>query len=447
MPPLSRAERLDRLPFTPLHRRLLVVAGAGWAMDAMDVGLISFIMAALAKQWQLDGGTVAWIGSVGFIGMAIGASLGGSVADRVGRRFVFAATLLVYGVATGAAAFSWSVASLLAFRFLIGFGLGAELPVASTLVSEFAPSRIRGRIVVLLEAFWAFGWILAALIGTYVIPRSENGWRWAFALGAIPALYSSVVRRALPESVRFLETKGRVDEAEQVVRRFEAQAGVASPRDAPPPEPVAAPAGVGLAELWRGGLARRTLALWMIWFGINFAYYGAFIWIPTLLTQRGFSLVKSFEYTLIITLAQLPGYAVSAYLIEKWGRRPTLAAFLAGSVGAALLFARADGRDAVLVAGCLLSFFNLGAWGAVYAATPEVYPTAVRATGAGWAAGFGRIASILAPLAVPPLMAAGGTEAVFGTFAAFFGLAIIGAALLPEWRGRQLDDAVAGAAG
>ncbi|CAA9352424.1 MAG: Niacin transporter NiaP [uncultured Gemmatimonadetes bacterium] len=354
---------------------------------------------------------------------------------------MFAGTLLIYGLATGAAAFSWSVASLLVFRFLIGFGLGAELPVASTLVSEFSPARIRGRIVVLLEAFWAVGWILAAVIGTYVIPTSENGWRWAFALGALPALYSGVVRRALPESVRFLESQGRSAEAEEVVRRFESAAGVSAPTE-PSPSVAANPARrVGLGELWRGPLARRTLALWLVWFGINFAYYGAFIWLPTLLVQRGFSLVRSFEFTLIITLAQLPGYAVSAYLIEKWGRRPTLATFLAGSALAALLFAGAESRDAILVAGCLLSFFNLGAWGAVYAATPEVYPTEVRATGAGWAAGFGRIASILAPLAVPLLMEAGGSWAVFGTFAGFFGVAIVGALMLPEWRGRQLDEA------
>jgi putative MFS transporter len=445
MAELTRSERLDRLPFTPLHRRLVVIAGAGWAMDAMDVGLISFVMASLAVQWSLDGATLSWIGSVGFVGMALGASLGGSVADRVGRRFVFAATLLIYGLATGAAALSWSVASLLVFRFLIGFGLGAELPVASTLVSEFAPARIRGRVVVMLEAFWAVGWILAALIGTYVIPRSDDGWRWAFAIGALPALYSGIVRRALPESVRFLERRGRTDEAEEVVRRFEAAANVPHPTSVvePPPSAAAEPR-VGVRELWRGALARRTLALWLVWFGINFAYYGAFIWIPTLLTGRGFSLVKSFEYTLIITLAQLPGYAVSAWLIEKWGRRPTLAAFLAGSAGAAVLFAMADSRDAILVAGCLLSFFNLGAWGAVYAATPEVYPTSIRATGAGWAAGFGRIASIIAPLCVPPLLNAGGSEAVFGTFAAFFGVAIIGALLLPEWKGRHLaEDAAA----
>jgi putative MFS transporter len=442
---LTRSERLDRLPFTPLHRRLVVIAGAGWAMDAMDVGLISFVMASLAVQWSLDGATLSWIGSVGFVGMALGASLGGSVADRVGRRFVFAATLLIYGVATGAAALSWSVASLLVFRFLIGFGLGAELPVASTLVSEFAPARIRGRVVVMLEAFWAVGWILAALIGTYVIPRSDDGWRWAFAIGALPALYSGIVRRALPESVRFLERRGRTDEAEEVVRRFEAAAAVPHPASVvePPPSAAAEPR-VGVRELWRGALARRTAALWLVWFGINFAYYGAFIWIPTLLTGRGFSLVKSFEYTLIITLAQLPGYAVSAWLIEKWGRRPTLVAFLAGSAGSAVLFAMADSRDAILVAGCLLSFFNLGAWGAVYAATPEVYPTSIRATGAGWAAGFGRIASIIAPLCVPPLLIAGGSEAVFGTFAAFFGVAIIGALLLPEWKGRHLAEDAAG---
>ncbi|HYH78758.1 MAG TPA: MFS transporter [Longimicrobium sp.] len=449
MPAASRAERIDHLSFTPLHRRLLLVAGAGWAMDAMDVGLISFIMAALAAQWHLSSGTVAWIGSVGFVGMALGASLGGSAADRYGRRTVFAATLLIYGLATGAAALSWSVASLLVFRFLIGLGLGAELPVASTLVSEFAPVRIRGRIVVLLEAFWAAGWILAALIGTFVVPISDEGWRWAFAAGALPALYSGVVRRALPESVRFLESRGRADEAEAVVRRFEAAAGVeapaapSSPTIEERPASVAKPARVGLGQLWRGELARRTLALWLVWFGINFAYYGAFIWLPALLVQRGFTLAKSFHFTLYMTFAQLPGYAVSAWLIERWGRRPTLAVFLAGSAGSALLFAQAGSDASVLVAGCLLSFFNLGAWGAVYAATPEVYPTAMRATGAGWAAGFGRIASILAPLSVPPLLAFGGPQAVFGTFAAFFGLAIVGALLLPEWRGRELDAAEA----
>ena len=151
---LPRAERLDRLPFTREHGRLVVGSGLGWALDAMDVGLISFVMAALAVQWDLSSTQLSWIGSIGFVGMALGASLGGLLADRFGRRQVFALTLLVFGIATGAAALSWSVGALIVFRFLIGVGLGAELPVASTLVSEFAPARLRGRMVVLLEAFW-----------------------------------------------------------------------------------------------------------------------------------------------------------------------------------------------------------------------------------------------------------------------------------------------------
>jgi putative MFS transporter len=434
---LTRPQRLDRLPFNREHGRLVGGSGIGWALDAMDVGLISFIMAALSVQWQLTDTTLSWIASVGFMGMALGATLGGLLADRIGRRQVFALTLLVYGIATGAAALAWSVGALLVLRFLIGLGLGAELPVASTLVSEFAPARIRGRVIVVLEAFWAVGWLLAALIGYYVVPRGDDGWRWAFALGAVPAVYAVVVRRGLPESVRFLERTGRVEEAEAAVRRFERAGGVEAVASPPAPPPTAAPTP---GALWQPRLRRRTAALWVVWFGVNFAYYGAFTWLPTLLVAEGFSLVKSFEYTLVITLAQLPGYAVAAYLVERWGRRATLTTFLIGSAVAAALFGLAAGPGEIRAAGMALSFFNLGAWGALYAVTPEVYPTRLRGTGAGAAAGFGRIASILAPLAVPPLREVGGNGAVFTVFAGCFLVAAAGAWLLPELRGRPLEE-------
>jgi putative MFS transporter len=448
MPTPSRAERLDRLPFTPLHRKLLWVSGLGWAMDAMDVGLISFVLPVLATQWGLGAGALSWLGAVGFVGMAVGAGLGGTLADRYGRRGLFSGTLLVYGLATAAAAAADSVWALGALRFLIGLGLGAELPVVATLVSEFAPARVRGRVVVLLEAFWALGWVLAALVGTFVVSQSEAGWRWAFLIGALPALYSVVVRRTLPESVRFLEGRGRHAEAEAVVRQLEAAAGTTLPPEpsslrAPPAAPAPESPGAaapGPGALWSPGLRGRTAALWAVWFTINFGYYGAFIWLPTLLVERGFSLVRSFAFTLVMTLAQLPGYAVAAWLIERWGRRPTLASFLLGSVGAALLFAGADTPASILAAGMLLSFFNLGAWGALYAATPEVYPTRVRATGSGWAAGFGRLASILAPLSVPPLLALGGVRAVFLCFALAFGVGAAAALGLPELRGRHLAE-------
>jgi putative MFS transporter len=451
----TRAQRLDVLPFTREHRRLLLGSGTGWALDALDVGLISFILAQLSVQWQLSPGEASAIASIGFVGMAIGAALGGLLADRLGRRQVFALTLLVYGTFTGVSALAWSVGALIAFRFLVGLGLGAELPVASTLVSEFAPARIRGRVVVVLESFWAVGWTLAALIGFLIVPRGDDGWRWALALGAVPALYAVVVRFGLPESVRFLESKGRHDEAEAVVRRFEDSAGdERAPAPTAERQPVArdtAPHTSGrrssrVAALWAAPLRRRTAALWAVWFCVNFSYYGAFIWLPSLLYASGFSLVRSFGYTLLITLAQLPGYAVSAVLVERWGRRRTLVAALLGSAAAAALFASApaagaeNGTATVLTAGMLLSFFNLGAWGALYAVTPELYPTPLRGTGSGWAAGFGRIASIVAPLCVPLLSGAGGTGLVFAVFAAVFVLAALAATALPELRGRALAE-------
>lgn len=476
-PAPTRTERLDALPFTREHLRLLLGSGAGWALDALDVGLISFVLAQLAVQWSASPTELSWIASAGFVGMAVGASLGGLLADRVGRRSVFALTLLVYGLATGASALAGSVAALVVLRLVVGLGLGAELPVASTLVSEFAPPRIRGRVVVALEAFWAVGWTLAAVVGYLVVPASENGWRWALAIGAVPALYAAVVRVVLPESVRFLEARGRVVEAEAVVTRFERSAGVATePVFVAPSTPTAggswtpkpmvpgprrpsadesdpvgtggtptrparpAPRGTRLAALFTPSLRRRTVALWVVWFTVNFAYYGAFIWLPTILVADGFTLVRSFEYTLWITLAQLPGYAASAVLVEVWGRRRTLSAFLVGSAVAAALFASASTGQGVLVTGMLLSFFNLGAWGALYAVTPELYPTSVRGTGSGAAAGFGRIASVLAPLAVPFLRDAGGTSLLFAVFAGVFVVAAVGAFTLPERQGLPLDE-------
>lgn len=451
----SLNQRLDSLPFTPEHARLLTGSGIGWALDAMDVGLISFIMAALVAHWGLSPTEVSWLGSIGFVGMALGATLGGLLADKFGRRQIFAATLLVYGLATGASALATSLAMLMALRFLVGLGLGAELPVASTLVSEFSPVRIRGRLVVLLEAFWAVGWIGAACIGTFVVANGENGWRWALAIGLVPAAYALVVRLGLPESVRYLLSRGREAEAEAVVARFEAAAtsvrarrneaaqddaaSIAADADGTAVDEVTVAAEEGEpSSIFAASLRRRTIALWTIWFCINLAYYGAFIWIPSLLHAQGFTLVRSFTFTLIMTLAQLPGYAAAAYLIERWGRRPTLTAFLAGSAISAGFFGFASTETGLILAGCCLSFFNLGAWGALYAIGPELYPTSVRGKGTGAAAGFGRIASIVAPLIVPPLVAAGGMNLLFGLFAAAFVIAACAAFALPEQKGRLL---------
>jgi putative MFS transporter len=443
------SQRLDRIPFTRKHLKVLTGSGVGWALDAMDVGLISFIIAALTAQWGITKGEAGWIASAGFIGMAIGASVGGLLADRLGRRHVFALTLLVYGVATGASALVGGLVTLLVLRFFVGLGLGAELPVASTYVGEFAPSRIRGRLIVILEAFWAVGWTASAMIGYFVIPASDAGWRWAFAIGALPAVYAIVVRLHLPESPRWLATRGKLAEADLIVSEFEAAAGLAPmPPKAADDDDAAASvtavvgssAGTRIAALFSRELRARTASLWIVWACVNFAYYGAFIWIPSILYADGFDLVKSFGFTLIITLAQLPGYAASAWLIEVWGRRVTLSVFLAGSAASAFAFGTVSSAGWIIGFGMALSFFNLGAWGALYAVTPEIYPTSLRGTGSGSAATIGRVAAIVAPLMVPVLLSAGGSGLTFAVFGVFFAIAMLAAWGLTDLKGVALDD-------
>lgn len=350
-------------------RKLIAISGFSWMFDAMDVGILSFIIAALQKDWNITLKQMSWIGSVNSIGMAVGALLFGMLADRMGRKAVFMFTLVLFSVGSGLSAFAPTLTIFLILRFLIGMGLGGELPVASTLVSESVPVNERGKTVVLLESFWAGGWLLAALISYFVIPKF--GWQTALIITALPAFYVLYLRRNLPDSPRF-----HVDQAQKlsVIGR--------------------------LGSVWSKPYVRQTVMLWVLWFCVVFSYYGMFLWLPSVMVMKGFSLIKSFQYVLIMTIAQLPGYFTAAWLIERAGRKFVLITYLIGTTVSAYFFGSADSLVALMLSGIFLSFFNLGAWGALYAYTPEQYPTEIRGTGVGMATAFGRIGGILGPLLV-----------------------------------------------
>lgn len=419
---MNISKRIDKLPFTPMMLRVLLITGIGWMFDAMDQGMVAGVMAAIGKDWALSTSQLGLLGSVGMLGMGLGAALSGMAADKWGRRTVITATLIIYGVASILSGFANSFNVLLILRFITGFGLGGELPAASTLVSEFSPSRIRGRNVILLESFWAWGWILAALVAYLLIP--QYGWRMAFFVGGVPALFAAVLRFAVPESPRYLEIKGKSEEAEILVKKMESQAGIEYISDTEIDNSVNAPKiKITIKDLWSKKFIRTTIVLWIIWFGINFGYYGFVLWIPTLLVAKGLALVKSFQFTLIMCLAQLPGYFSAAYLVEKIGRKKVLSIYFLGTAIAAWLFGHAATTSAVLTYGSLLYFFSLGAWGCVYAYTPEVYPTALRASGSGWAAAFGRFGAFIAPFVVPVIYKLyGGTTGFIYVFALLSGV-------------------------
>ncbi|WP_298467709.1 MFS transporter [uncultured Psychrobacillus sp.] len=365
----------------PLSKnKLLGIAGLAWMFDAMDVGILSFVIAALATEWALTPTEMGWIGSVNSIGMAVGALVFGVLADKVGRKKIFMITLILFSVASGLSALTTTLFAFLALRFLVGMGLGGELPVASTLVSESVEAKERGRVVVLLESFWAAGWIISALIAYFIIP--DYGWRVALLITALPAFYAIYLRLKLPDSPKYTEKNTEKNtETRSIIQNMKG--------------------------VWAKKYAKATLMLWIVWFTVVFSYYGMFLWLPSVMVMKGFSLIQSFEYVLIMTLAQLPGYFSAAWLIEKAGRKFVLVTYLLGTAASAFVFGSAETTAVLIVSGMLLSFFNLGAWGALYAYSPEQYPTVIRATGSGMAASVGRIGGILGPLLVGSLVTAG----------------------------------------
>ena len=430
--------RLQALPLGRFHFRLLGLIGLGWLFDAMDTGMISFVLVKLGPEWGLNRSQLGWVVSIGFIGMALGAVLSGWLADRYGRPTVFVATMLLYGAATGGCALAGQLDTLLFWRFWVGVGLGGQLPVAVALVSEYAPARQRGRLIVLLESFWGLGWLGAALVSYYLIP--SLGWRSAFAVGALPLLYALLVWRHLPESVAYLIGAQRLDEAHALLCRLESQAGLTPAPTAIAPAPTVKTPN-RLRELWRPALARRTLMLWLIWFGIVFSYYGIFTWLPQLLADQGFTIVKTFRYVLWLILAQLPGYFAAALLVEIIGRKITLAGFLGACALCAYQFGGSASNGEILWWGCWMSFFNLGAWGVLYTYTPELYPVRCRAFGAGWAGAIGRLGGIIAPLVVAEMSGPTGFSRIFLMFALVLAaVVLVIVALGEETRGRTLEE-------
>lgn len=395
----------------PYKRKLLFSAGLSWMFDAMDIGIISFIAAALAVEWGLTPQQTGLFTSINSVGMAIGAALAGILADKYGRKSILLWTLLIFSIASGLSAAATGFGVLLILRFIAGMGLGGELPVASTLVSESVPAQERGRTVVLLESFWAAGWIASALISYFVIPK--YGWQAAFIIGALPVLYALYLRKAIQDPPRFKANTGQ-----RVSFSYR------------------------LTSVWKGSYRRSTLMLWILWFTVVFSYYGMFLWLPSVMMMKGFSLVKSFEYVLIMTLAQLPGYFTAAYFIEKFGRKFVLILYLLLTAISAAWFGNATSEVMLIAAGISLSFFNLGAWGGMYAYTPELYPTRVRSTGVGLAASFGRIGGIIAPYLVGILVAR--ETSISSIFWIFFVTIIIGAVAVfwlgTETKGKELTD-------
>ena len=427
--PARLLARLDRLPFSPWHRSFLVVAFFGTLFDAADFALFGAALPAIAKEFQLGPAQAGLLATIGLMGAFLGALFWGTISDYIGRRTAFRATIAIFAAFTGLIAVSWNLASLAVFRFIANFGLGGEVPVASTLSSEFMPSKIRGRATGTMMAAFPVGLVLAAGLALAILPH--YGWRTLFAIGVLPAVVLVFVRRNVPESVRYLLSKGKAAEAENTVRAIEQRSLGASAAAAPiaDAELTSAPqvkvtSRVTVFELMKEGRAPRTILLWVVSFCFLWSSNGILFMLPTILTQRGMPLSQAILLTLVQAIGGVFGYVACAFLIDRYGRRPVL--FLYFFVGAAfhLWFAMASGLW-MFAAIALVGWVNPGVYGpsTVYAA--ELYPTHLRATAVGWYFGIGRIGSFLAPAVVGFMLAQGLGQYVLHTFALTYFIAAI----------------------
>lgn len=404
--------------------RLFMIFGLVWMADAMQVLSIGFSAPSIAKTFGIGMPQALQSGTVFFVGMLVGAFVFGRLADRIGRRPVLMAAVVLdacFGVASAFAPdFTW----LLVLRFLTGIGVGGTLPVDYTMMAEFLPSDRRGRWLVLLESFWAVGTLLLAVLALVALRWGDDAWRVIFFVTGLPALAGVVLRLYVPESPMYLNRSGMPEQARSVLERVARVNGRSVAIPALHPD---IPVKRSLAALFSGALRRRSIALFAAWMLISIAYYGVFVYLPVKLGAEGFGFMRGQEFLILLALVQLPGFALSAYGVERWGRKPTLVGFLLLSAVGCMFYSFGNTTAVVVGSTLLMSFALLGTWGALYAFTPEVYPTDLRASGMGMAGAVARFGGLFAPSIVAPVMATRFTLALamLAGFLAIAALAIL----------------------
>jgi MFS transporter, putative metabolite:H+ symporter len=416
--------RIERLPLSSWHIRARIIIGVATFFDGFDLLSITFALPVLAGLWKIGPQEIGFILSSGPAGQILGALAAGTLAEKYGRLRVSGITIAVFGVMSLLCAFAWNPHSMMFFRFFQGIGLGGEVPIAAAYISEVAHAKNRGRFFALYELIFPLGLLSTALIGFWIVPRL--GWQSMFYIGAAPALLVIFLRRLLPESPRWLASKGRMTEADAALSRIERDVSRSGVRlESPKLDPgasLAQPAATRWSELFRGIYLRRTLVVWGLWFCTYIVNYGLITWLPTLYrTIYHLPLSRSLGYGLITQSIGFVGSIACALLVDRVGRR---AWFLMGFAGAACslfalyLFGVASAIAVLICASA--GFFFIGSLALlVYLYSAEIYPTRMRAFGCSVASSWLRLASAIGPAIVGFIIVAHGIRPLFGVFGGF----------------------------
>jgi putative MFS transporter len=410
---VNAGARLDRLPISSFHRRILWLIGLGMFFDGFDIYVASAVLGATLKNGFSTMGQNAEFVSVTFLGMMMGAFFTGFLGDRYGRRFTYQANLAIFGVASLASAFAPSMPVLILLRFAMGAGLGAENVVGYATMTEFVPPQARGKWLGIVSVFVVSGLPVTALLGTLIIPHF--GWRIMFVLGGLGAMVVWYLRKALPESPRWLESVGREEEAERILQEIEREVAL---HHAPLKVPVSTPTAKhsqGLASLLNPVLLPRMIVGSTALIVVNTLIFGFVTWLPTFFVQQGRSIASSLGYSLIISLGAPLGTALGALTADSWGRKPTIVVASLSTILIGSIYPFVNEPAALMLVGFLLMipiYVLVAVLFAIY--IPELFPTEIRMRASGICNTFGRGATIVTPFIVIALFRAYGVTGVVG---------------------------------
>jgi putative MFS transporter len=437
--------RIERLPVTPRLMLIRVIVGIATFFDAYTVLAIAFAMPQLVSEWKLAPTEVGAIISAGYVGQLFGAVIFGSLAEKYGRLKILFITIVLFVSMDIACLFAWSGVSMMAFRFLQGVGTGGEVPVASAYINEFIGAKERGRFFLLYEVIFPIGLMFAGIAGYFLVP--VYGWKAMFIVGLIPSVLTIPLRWFMPESPRWLASRGRIAEAEKVVRLLEDDArrrGMTLPEPAPRPVDSKALARSDWRELFRGIYLKRTLTIWVLWVCAYMVNNGMITWLPTLYRQVfKLPLETSLAYGWTTSAFGVLASIACALLIDKVGRKRWYAAsFLIGAIPLLILtgLGATSATQVVIFATAVYAVVQTISF-SLYLYSAELYPTRLRAIGAGFGSAWLRAGSSVGPLLVGLIVSDLGIRYVFATFAVVLVVGGIVTLLLAiETKGKVLEE-------
>lgn len=425
----SVAARIERLPLCSFHRRFVgLIALGGW-FDFYDIFMMAYIGAAMQDSGFLTRDEFGLTIAAGFFGMFVGTVIFGMGSDRFGRRTAFLWMLLIYSVFTLMSAFAQDALSLIILRALAGVGIGAELVVIDTFVTEMLPSRSRGRYVAITQVVGFSAIPVVAFLSKQLIPTHYylDGWRWVMVIGSVGAVFVWYLRRNLPESPRWLEISGQTEQADRVMKDIEAQVIKCTGEALPEPAKIAIQESEAMAwmELWSPDYRGRTLMMMVFHLLQTIGIYGFANWAPTFLLAQGKDLGQSLEYGFWIALVSPIGPLLAVWSTEYFQRRKAIVVLSVLMALTGLMFPFSHSAAMIVGVGACLTVFSYWFSAVLHAYQAELFPTRARATGVGFTYSWSRLSAMFSTLIIAALLSHG-ILAVF----IFMGLAMLGVALL-----------------